>query len=79
MQYSSQWDLRSLVTFPVVLTMLTVSFILFLVPIIKLLRRTGHHAVWCVLALFPGLNVIALWIFAFKPWPTDRASGIVGK
>lgn len=74
-----QWDVRGLVTFPVVLTIFSVSLFLLFVPIIKLLRRTGHHPTWCLLALFPGLNFIALWIFAFKPWPTDGVPAVVVK
>ncbi len=46
--------------------------ILVLLPVIRLLRRTGHNPVWCILALFPVLNIGALWFFAFKPWPTDK-------
>lgn len=46
-------------------------FILVLIPVGKLLRRTGHHPVWCILALFPVLNLGALWFHAFKPWPID--------
>jgi hypothetical protein len=53
-------------------------FILVLIPVGKLLRRTGHHPVWCILALFPGLNLIAFWFFAFKPWPTDKKSANTG-
>jgi hypothetical protein len=50
----------------------TLVFILVLVPVVRLLRRTGHHAAWCLLAVFPVLNLIAFWFFAFKPWPTDK-------
>lgn len=71
MSAGTQWDLRSFTTFPVLCVMLGVPLFLFLVPIIKLLRRTGHHALWCLLAIFPVLNLIALWIFAYEPWPTD--------
>ncbi len=71
---ATSWDLRSLVTFSQFLVMAGVTVFVLLVPIIKLLRRTGHHAVWCLFALVPGLNLIAFWIFAFKPWPTDRTS-----
>jgi hypothetical protein len=53
-------------------------FILVLIPVGKLLRRTGHNPGWCLLALFPVLNLIALWLFAFKPWPTDKKSGNIG-
>jgi hypothetical protein len=71
---ATSWDLRSLVTFPNFLMMAGVTLFVFFVPIIKLLRRTGHHAIWCLFALVPGLNLIAFWIFAFKPWPMDKAS-----
>jgi hypothetical protein len=51
---------------------LLVLLFLLLVPVVKLLRRTGHHPVWCLFAIVPGLNLIAFWLFAFKPWPTDE-------
>jgi len=59
-------------TLPIVMTILGVSIFLLLVPVIKVLHRTGHHPLWCLFAIFPGLNLIALWLFAFKPWPTDK-------
>ena len=68
---ATQWDLRSLVGLPGVLVALGVFLFVYLVPTAKLLRRTGHSPVWSLVALFPGLNLIALWIFAFKRWPTD--------
>jgi hypothetical protein len=74
MQASTSWDVRSLVTVPSFVMMVGVTLFVFLVPIIKLLRRTGHHAFSCLLAVVPRLNFIAFWIFAFKPWPTDRTS-----
>ncbi len=48
---------------------LLTSLFLVLVPIVKLLRRTGHNPFWSAVAIFPGLNLIAFWFFAFKPWP----------
>jgi hypothetical protein len=74
---ASQWDLRSLFYIhPFVV--LFVFLFLVLVPIVQLLRRTGHHSVWCLLAIFPVLNLGALWFFAFKPWSTDKKSGNIG-
>ena len=68
---ATSWDIRSLLTYPsLIVSTLGVLFV-FLIPIIKLLRRTGHSALWCLFAFFPGVNLIAFWIFAFKPWPTD--------
>lgn len=65
------WDVRSFFSF-FPFAILSASLVLLLIPVIQLLRRTGHHPIWCLLAIVPGLNVIALWIFAFKSWPTDR-------
>ena len=77
-QEATSWDVRSFITFPFVLMMVGVFLFVLLVPIVKLLRRTGHHAIWCLLAILPGLNFIAFWIFAFKPWPTDKTSAKIG-
>jgi hypothetical protein len=70
-------DLRSLPRHFGLFVLLVFLFLL-LVPIVKLLRRTAHHPVWCILALFPVLNLGALWLFAFKPWPTDKQSANAG-
>jgi hypothetical protein len=67
----AQGDLRSLPRY-LGLIVLLVFLSLLLVRIVKLLRRTGHHQLWCLLALFPVLNLGALCFFAFKPWPTDK-------
>jgi uncharacterized membrane protein YhaH (DUF805 family) len=77
-QEAISWDAKSFITFPFVLMMVGVFLLVLLVPIVKLLRRTGHHAIWCLLAILPGLNFIAFWIFAFKPWPTDKTSAKIG-
>lgn len=70
----TSWDLRSMFQFPFFLVALLIFAFVVLVPIVKLLRRTGHNPLWCLFALFPGLNLIALWIFAYKPWPSDSRS-----
>ena len=41
------------------------------IPVGNILRRTGHNYAWCVFAVVPLVNFALLWIFAFKPWPTD--------
>jgi hypothetical protein len=48
-----------------------VYFLSVLLPFLKILKRTGHNPAWCILGLFPFLNVVCLWIFAFKAWPID--------
>ena len=42
------------------------------IPFGKILSRTGHNPAWCLLSLVPFANLIALWVFAFKPWPRDN-------
>jgi hypothetical protein len=76
-QEAGQWDLRSLYSyFPFVVAV--VFLILVLVPTVQLLRRTRHHPVWSILVLFPVLNLVALWFFAFEQWPTDKQSANIG-
>ena len=76
LQEATQWDLRSLWShFPIYLSAgLFVFLFLVLVPVVRILRRTGHNPVWCLLTLVPGLNLLALWFLAFKSWPTDTKS-----
>jgi uncharacterized membrane protein YbhN (UPF0104 family) len=70
MQEAQTWDLRSMVTFPI--AFLGLFLLLSAFPAVKILRRTGHNPLWCVLAIFPVLNLAAFWFFAFKSWPTDK-------
>jgi len=46
--------------------------IVIIVPIVKVLKRTGHSPAWAILFAIPVVNVIALWVFAFKPWSIDK-------
>jgi ATP/ADP translocase len=49
---------------------LTVFVILvLLVPLQQIVRRAGYSAWWCALIIVPLVNVIALWVFAFRRWP----------
>jgi hypothetical protein len=41
------------------------------VPVGMVLKRTGHSPGWCVLIFVPLVNLIMLWVFAFKRWPID--------
>jgi len=43
-----------------------------LLPFAKLLKRTGHKPAWSVFFVIPLVNVVALWIFAFRSWPIDK-------
>ena len=77
MQQATSWDLRSMISYPsflVILALFTLFWLaVIMVPYGKLLKRTGHSPVWCIVFAIPLVNVVALWFFAFKPWPTDTA------
>ena len=40
------------------------------VPVANVLHRAGRSRWWTVLAFVPGVNLIALWVFAFTRWPS---------
>jgi hypothetical protein len=40
------------------------------VPVANVLHRAGRSRWWTLLAFVPGLNLVALWVFAFSGWPS---------
>jgi len=75
MEAATGWDVRSIFVYgPLGLIVPLVAFFLVLVPVGQVLRRTGHHPAWSLLVLFPGVNLIAAWFFAFKAWPMQGAT-----
>ena len=72
---ATSWDLRSLLGYPSLFLMMLGSIAVVLVPVGKVLRRTGHNALWCLCAIVPVLNIIMLWLFAFKPWSKSGNTG----
>jgi len=68
-QEAAQWALRSFFdVYPSVVLFVFLFFVV--VPVVQILRRTGHNPVWCLVALVPGLNFLAFWFLA----PTDKKS-----
>jgi hypothetical protein len=47
---------------------------IFLVPGWRIARKAGYHGAWSLVLLIPMVNLIALWVFAFVRWPTERAA-----
>jgi hypothetical protein len=43
-------------------------------PVARILRRLGFSGWWSLLWLLPLVNLIVLWVFAYRPWPRDAAS-----
>lgn len=46
--------------------------VLVVIPYWKLWQRTGHSGAWGLLMLVPLVNLISLWVLAFKEWPALR-------
>lgn len=57
---------------PLIIIGFVLYSIAFIVPAAKLLQRAGYSPYLSVLALVPGVKVIALWAFAFGRWPNRQ-------
>jgi hypothetical protein len=55
----------------IVLMMLLV-WTAWIVPLYRILGRTGLGAGWSFLALFPPAGMVLLWVIAFARWPSQR-------
>lgn len=54
------------------LLIIVVIVVSYIWPVSRLLHRTGHARFWVILGFIPLVNVIALWVWAYKPWPPAR-------
>jgi len=51
------------------LVMMVIIMIIFLYPVARIIKRTGHSGWWALLIFVPLGNFIGLWILAFTRWP----------
>ena len=42
------------------------------VPVWRILERSGNSGWWSLFMVIPGVNLLLLWIIAFAPWPIER-------
>ena len=53
-----------------------IGFLVFAIPAIKILHKSGYSGWWVIASFIPFVNVIMLWVFAFARWPLEeRAAG----
>jgi hypothetical protein len=45
--------------------------LVYVIPIWRILKRTGYNPVLSFIALIPIMKIVALYYFAFSPWPND--------
>lgn len=62
----------SLTHWIIVLLILVPTVALPIVPSWHIARKAGFSGAWCLLLLVPGLNVLAIWAFAFTRWPNSQ-------
>ena len=48
-------------------------FVIVGVPIMQILKRTGFSRAWVLILFVPLVNLVFLWIYAFKRWPVEGA------
>ena len=46
-------------------------FVIIGVPVMQILKRTGFSRAWVLVIFVPVVNLIFLWIYAFKRWPVE--------
>ncbi len=53
-----------------------VGVVVFLVLNAVILRKAGHSGWWSLVALFPLLYVVGVWIFAWSQWPRTALTAV---
>lgn len=62
----------SLTHWVILLMILVPTVALPIIPGWRIARKAGFSGAWCLLLLVPGLNVLAIWAFAFTRWPNSQ-------
>ena len=71
----SDWSWGYRVTGLPALVMMLVGAAVLLTPFYMLWKRTGHSGWLCLLMLVPMVNLISLYVLAFKEWPALPGNG----
>ncbi len=57
-----------------------VFLVVAIVPYWKIWSRSGHSGWWSLLMLVPVVNIVMLWVVAFKRWPAEeRRVNVAGR
>jgi hypothetical protein len=60
------------------LVMLLIVLTILLVPVWRIVRRTGLSAWWSLLVFVPLVNFVGLWLLAFVRWPAVDGKSVTG-
>lgn len=56
------------------LLMIVVYMAIVVVPFYQIWKRTGHNGWIALLMLVPLVNIVMLYVIAFKQWPIEQKS-----
>jgi uncharacterized membrane protein YhaH (DUF805 family) len=51
---------------------LVIALVVYVIPVVMILRKAGYSGWWCLLGFVPLVNIIMLWVFALASWPNLR-------
>ena len=55
--------------------MIVVWICILLIPAWRIVKKAGFNGALSLLILVPFLNIVLLWVFAFRKWPVERDDG----
>jgi hypothetical protein len=58
---------------PAEILILLAPILLVVIPAWRIVSRAGFHGAWSLLILIPVINIVAIYVFAFIPWPSAAA------
>jgi hypothetical protein len=56
------------------LVIIAIVLVIYLVPLVMIIRKAGYNGFWVLLLFVPLVNIIMLWVFAFAKWPSLRGA-----
>ncbi|MDH3665318.1 MAG: hypothetical protein OEN23_00125 [Paracoccaceae bacterium] len=57
---------------PAFVVILAIMVVVYGIPAMRVVRRAGFVQWWGLLAAVPLVNIVALWIFAYREWPSEE-------
>ena len=60
---------QSQVHWIIIAVIVLIALLVYFIPIVRIVQRTGHSGWWVLLALIPVGNIIGLWLLGFGRWP----------
>jgi uncharacterized membrane protein YhaH (DUF805 family) len=53
----------------VIIGFFAAMIVISVIALVRIVRRAGYNGWWILIIFVPIVNMLALWYFAFGPWP----------